>query len=206
MTWERPNWIPISRWEFAKYSNFTKHTRDMLNCVSLNNVTTYDGHQCTWIVAPPRPCWVCWVLRTCTHTVHLLHVGTGKSDGSKGRMHQVGHFPLVYKTYHKPNDPLCSSGIHVGNSSPWLSLTESSKPKEVHLWSARCLGNLNVTLKTLSQTMLLTCEYLKDTPWKKHTTKQVSFMHQAYWKVDCQALDQNSDCSICKFSQSLMMT
>ncbi len=146
----------------------------MLNCVSFNNVTTYDGHQCTWIVAPPRPCWVCWVLRTCTH---LLHVGTGKSDGSKGRMHQVGHFPLVYKTYHKPNGPLCSSDIHVGNSSPWLSLTESSKPKEVHLWSARGLGNLNDTLKTPSQTTLLTCEYLKDTPWKKHTTKQVSFMH-----------------------------
>ncbi len=149
----------------------------MLNCVSFNNVTTYDGHQCTWIVAPPRPCWVCWVLRTCTHTVHLLHVGTGKSDGSKGRMHQVGHFPLVYKTYHKPNHPLCSSGIHVGNSSSRLSLTESSKPKEVHLWSARGLGNLNDTLKTPSQTTLLTCKYLKDTPWKKHTTKQVSFMH-----------------------------
>jgi hypothetical protein len=73
------------------------------------------------------------------------------------------------------------------------------------LWSARCLGNLNVALKTPSQTTLLTCEYLKDTPWKKHTTKQVSFMHQAYWKVDCQALAQNSDCSIRKFSQSLMM-
>jgi len=118
VTWERPNWIPISRWEFAKYSHYTKHTRDMLNCVSLNNVTTYDGHQCTWIVAPPRPCWVCWVLRTCTHTAHLLHVGTGKSDGSKGRMHQVGHSPLVYKTYHKPNDPLCSSGIQLATPLP----------------------------------------------------------------------------------------